>query len=294
MVSVMDEVRQAMARLLALAPAAVASRRVLVGGVPWHFLEAGAGPPLLLLHGGGGGGANWYRLFPLLGPSFRLVAPDLPGFGLSPDIPPRPPLGPQAAHLLAAVLDALGLARVSVLGTSFGGLAALRLAQHFPQRVERLVLLDSAGLARGIPWTVRVGTRPLLAPLTMRPAERGSRWLLRRLLTSTPLAPDHERALVGWLAAVGRAHSRRPLQLFAGWRGQREVLTGSELRALALPVLVLWGEHDRFFRLVQAQAAVRHLAGGRLQVLSKAGHSPNWECPGLVAEQVTRFLSAQH
>jgi len=289
----MIEVQRAMERLLALGPALADSRLVLAGGVKLHVLQGGSGRPLLLLHGGGGGGANWYRLFPGLSSSMTLIAPDLPGFGLSDDIQLRPPLGLQAARLLAGMLDVLGFPRVSVLGTSFGGLAALRLAQHFPERVDRLVLLDSAGLARGVPWLVRIGTRALLAPIALRPTEPGTRWLLLRWLTSTRLEPEHEHALVGWLTAVGRAHPHRALRLFAGWRGQQEVLDASELRALSVPTLVLWGERDRFFPLAQARAAAQQLAAGQLQVLAGAGHSPNWECPAAVVVQVRRFLAQQ-
>jgi pimeloyl-ACP methyl ester carboxylesterase len=282
-----------MERLLALAPAPVTSRWIVAGAHRLHLLEGGSGPPLLLLHGGGGGGANWYRLFPDLVSSTRVLAPDFPGFGLSPDAPPAPPLGLQAARQLIDLLDALQVARVSVLGTSFGGLAALRLAQHFPGRVERLVLLDSAGLARGLPWSVRIGARAALAPLTLRPTERGSLLLLRRLLTSTPLDAAHEGALVAWLAEVARAHARPPLQHFAGWTGQREVLGRKELARLDLPVLLLWGERDRFFPLAQARRAAKCLAAGQLQVLAGAGHSPNWECPAAVLVQLRRFLAEQ-
>jgi pimeloyl-ACP methyl ester carboxylesterase len=232
-------------------------------------------------------------LFAGLAPHFHVVAPDLPGFGLTRDITLCPPLGTQAVHVLDALLAALELPRISVLGTSFGGLAGLRLAQHFPERVERLVLLDSAGLARGMPWPVWLGTRPAVAGRALRPREAGSRWLLRRWLTSSRLEPEHEQALVAWLTAVGRAHTNQALRLFAGWRGQREVLSAAELRALEVPVLVLWGERDRFFPLAQAAGAVRHLADGRLHVLPAVGHSPNWECPDEVVVEVRRFLAEQ-
>lgn len=287
----MIEVQQAMDRLLSLTSTPVDRRWVAAGDAAVHLLAAGSGLPLLLLHGGGGGAANWYRVLDGLAPSFHLFAPDLPGFGLTADIILRPPLGVQAAHVLRDLLDALELPRISVLGTSFGGLAGLRLAQHFPERVDRLVLLDSAGLARGVPWPVRLGTWPPVARLALRPSQSGGRWVLRRWLTSTRLEPDHERALVDWLVAVGRAHTNEALALFAGWRGQREVLDPAELQALRLPVLVLWGERDRFFPLAQAAAAVGHLPAGRLQVIPGAGHSPNWECPAEVVVAVRRFLA---
>jgi len=292
----MNAVRMAMERLLSLESATThpRSRTVPVAGLALHMLEAGSGPPLLMLHGGGGGGANWYRLFPGLSASARLIAPDLPGFGLSPDMAVRPPLGNQAAEVLAGLLDALALPRVSVLGTSFGGLAGLRLAQHFPERVERLVLLDSAGLGRAVSWVVRLGSRNLVAPWALRPGEQGTRLLLRGLLTSSRLPPEHERALVVWLTEVGRAHSWGALRRFAGWRGQYEVVGARELRTLRLPVLVLWGECDRFFPVAQARLTVGNLADGRFHVLKGAGHSPNWECPEAVLVQVRRFLAEQH
>jgi len=126
----------------------------------------------------------------------------------------------------------------------------------------------------------------------VRPNERGNRRLLHTSLTSSSLDPADEAALVSYLTAVARAHTHAPLlRRFAGWRGQREVLTAAELRALNVPVLLLWGEQDRFFPVAQARRAVRHLADGRLHVFPGTGHSPNWECPSAVLVQVRRFLA---
>lgn len=288
---------EAMHQLLRLGGAAPAFRRVRCGRLRLHLLEQGAGEPLLLLHGGGGGGANWYRIMGRLAERHRVLAPDLPGFGLSDDVAPETPLGSQAARLLVALLDELSIPRVSVLGTSFGGLAALRMAQHFPGRVSRLVLLDSAGLGAGVPVAVRAAVLPLLGPLALRPSERGTRWLLRSLLTSSPLEPPHEDALVRYLHAVAQAHRAAALpalRAFLGWRGQRERCTPADLGAVAAPTLLLWGSRDRFFSVEQARARLPEFPRAALSVIEGVGHSPNWEAPLAVVERVRRFLAADN
>lgn len=286
-----------MQRLLALGGAAPRRRLIRCGPVRLHVLEQGSGSPLLLLHGGGGGGANWYRLIAPLARDYHVIAPDLPGFGLSDDVVPEPPLGAQAARILEALLGALGLTRISVLGTSFGGLAALRLAQHFPGRVRRLMLMSSAGLGASMPLPVRLAVLPWIGRFALAPSERGTRWLLRRLLTSSPLERAHEDALVAYLYASAAAHRQQQLaslRAFAGGRGQREWCEAAELGALATPTLLLWGARDRFFPVAHARRSLRGFARAELVVVEGAGHSPNWEAPLEVLDNIRRFLSADH
>lgn len=284
-----------MDRLLALGGAEPRRRFVICAGVRVHVLEQGTGPALLLLHGGGGGAANWYRLLPHLARHARVIAPDLPGFGLSDDVAPRTPLGRQAAELAVALLDALAVPRVSVLGTSFGGLAALRLAQHFPERVDRLVLLDSAGLGVAVPRRVRAAALPLIRRWALRSSPGGTRWLLRSLLTSTPLEPVHAEALVSYLHASAAAHADvvpRALLAFLGGAGQRERCSREELGSVQASTLVVWGECDRFFPVAQARASVPCFRNARLEVLPHVGHSPNWEAPQELIDRIRPFLAA--
>ena len=288
----MTDLDRSLARLLALGDAQP-ERRFLACGPRLHVLLQGAGAPLVLLHGGGGGAGNWYRLLAPLARHARVIAPDLPGFGHSDDLLPEPPLGLQAARLLLRLLDALGVERADVLGTSFGGLAALQLARHFPSRVRRLVLLDSAGLAAGAPRLLWWGTRPLVARWALRPSPAGNRWLLRRLLATAPLPPAHEAALVAYLTASAHAHRHAippALRAFLNGREQREWLGAEELAEIGAPTLLLWGGRDRFFPTAQAHAAARAMPDARVRVLPESGHSPNWECPEQVLSEVQSFL----
>jgi pimeloyl-ACP methyl ester carboxylesterase len=262
-----------------------------------HHLEAGGGRPVVLLHGGSGGGANWFRMLPYLARKYRVLAPDLPGFGLSDRVSPTAPLGSAAAGVLASWLEAVDVTDAVVAGTSFGGLAALRLAQSAPARVSGLFLLSSAGLGRELPLLVRLATLPGLTATGVRPSRRGTATLFRRLLTTnrSELTPEQLHALIDYLylsaRRAGTPYLADTLRLFATYRGQREVLSPDELSGLAQQVSVVWGALDPFLAPSHAHFAARHCQGVELTIIPDAGHSPNWERPAAVLEALDRLIA---
>ncbi|HEX7049623.1 MAG TPA: alpha/beta fold hydrolase [Longimicrobiales bacterium] len=291
--------RRSLRRLLEAGGVQAESRTVAAAGTVLHYLEAGAGAPVALVQGAGGGAGNWFRILPRLAERFRVLALDIPGFGLSDAITPRAPLGIQMAEVLSGWLRAAGVGRCAVVGTSFGGLAALRLAQREPERVGRLVLLDAAGLGRELPPLVRVAAAPVLRRLLLRPSRGGTEWLFRHLLIRDRRSLDAESrdALVDYLfrsaAAGDPAVLARALRLFADWRGQREVLTDAELASLACPVLVVWGTRDAFLPPAHAERATRHIPDATLRWIPDAGHSPNWEAPDALLRVMLPFLEGR-
>jgi pimeloyl-ACP methyl ester carboxylesterase len=251
---------------------------------------------VLLLHGGSGGGANWFSILASLAGEHRVLAPDLPGFGLSDPAPVVRPLSRAAVPALEAVLVAAGAGQVDLCGTSYGGLLAVRLTQGSPGRVRRLALLDSAGLGREAPPTMRLLTVPGLGRLLLsRPSPRSVRWELRTRMTVLRLPPATEDALVAYLTASAQAGSRawfaHALRAFAGARGQREVIADAELADLHVPTLIAWGERDAFFPASHARRAAALVPRAVLRVVAGAGHSPNWERPGEVAALLSAFFS---
>ncbi len=288
-------VRLAADHLLALGGARAESRTLEWRGARLGWLEAGAGPPLLLLHGASGGGANWYDVLAPLAASHRVLAPDLPGFGLSEPFDAGGELSRAALPPLLEMLRSAGVERFDVCGTSFGALVALRLVQVMPERVRRLALVDAAGLGREMPGGMRLLALPLLgSALLARPGARGIRWELRRLVTSTRLPPEREAALVAYLLASARAGDRRwfarTLRRFAGRGGQREILADDELRAVRQPTLVLWGARDRFFPGSHGERLAGAIPRSVLRVIAASGHSPNWERPAEVAALLAGFF----
>ena len=265
----------------------------LSGGRRLHYLEAGSGEPLLLLHGAGGGAANWYRLLAPLSQRYRVLAPDLPGFGFSDPIVPQAPLGSQAAAHLAEWLAALGIERANAVGTSFGSLVALRLADHV--RLDRIVATDAVGLSPKTPLLLRLGTLPLVARAVVAPTRTGTRMLLRHVLTTARLPAGDEKALTDYLYWSARrgdaALMARAFTQFAGFSGQRDVVTTDQLQRMADRLLLVWGERDDFLPIADIQARCTLAGCHPARIIPGAGHSPNWERPALLLNVIQEFLN---
>ena len=129
-----------------------------------------------MIHGAGGGAANWYHIIPKLAENYRVIAVDLPGFGLSDSIEPRSPLGKQVAqYLIESLGQSIGWAPgIHVIGTSFGGLTAFRLAQLID--VKSLILIDAAGLFPEAALGLRLVCNRLLQQIPLKQSRAGTRF----------------------------------------------------------------------------------------------------------------------
>ncbi|MGZ3587008.1 MAG: alpha/beta fold hydrolase [Candidatus Limnocylindrales bacterium] len=225
--------------------------------------RSGEGPPLLLLHGLAGSARWWERNIPALSRSFQVSALDLPGFGGS-HADARLVLDDIAAQLVA-LLDDLGIERASVVGHSLGGLVAGGLAADYPERVDRLVLVD-AGFLSLDPSRLHRITGPL----------RTLRWtapsLMRVIVTDTLRS-----------GPVRMAGATMEL-LQADWRGR--------LPRIQAPTLVVWGEHDTICPRAIGEAIVAAVPAARLHIIKGAAHNPMWERSEDFDRVVLQFLLA--
>jgi pimeloyl-ACP methyl ester carboxylesterase len=274
----------------------VEERTVGVDGMPISYLRAGDGPPLVLLHGAGDNSLDWRWVLPALARKHRVYAPDLPG---SPDSA-RPVADYSPAffeRFVAAFLDALGIEKATFVGSSLGGLIALRLALSEPARVGALVLADSAGLGRAVNPAFTSVNIPGLAEAAM-PLWRTQAGAYQRAWGRTMLLFAHPtRVPREWLAEQGRlaqwpgyleAHLTA-LRSLVDPAGQREVLV-DRLPLLEMPTLVVWGARDRVFPESQARDAAARLRKGSLAVIPDCGHLPHIECPDQFVAALNRFL----
>jgi pimeloyl-ACP methyl ester carboxylesterase len=298
------EIRQVYERLLA--GASVRSRHVQMdAGNRVHLLEQGAGPPVVLLHGTGNPAGFFLPLLHELH-GVRAMAPDRPGVGLSDPIDlPAGRYRQSAIAWLDRLLDTLELDATALLGHSGGGVWALWYALAHPDRVKRLVLLGVPTLPKTrCPLPIRLVATPGLGQLLSRLAPPNPKSMLRfahhaaREKATLARHPD----LVDLLVAAARdpitdratkAEFRALISPFAllspsGFR-RRARMRPDELRQVATPTLVLWGEQDPVGSVPVAQAVTELIPHARLAVLP-TGHGPWLGQPAQTATTVMDFV----
>jgi pimeloyl-ACP methyl ester carboxylesterase len=297
------EVRQVYERVLA--GASVRSRNVEVGaGGRVHLLEKDDGPPVVLIHGTG---ISAGFLLPLLDElhGVRAMAPDLPGQGLSDPIAiPRNHYRETAVAWLDSLLDALELDATALLGHSAGGVWALWYALAHPDRVKRLVLIGPPALPKTrCPLPYRLIATPGLGELLswLEPPSPKSVLRFASFMGERATLAGHPD-LVDQLVAAGRdpiavsgarAEVRVLVSPFAllspsGFR-RRSRLRPDELRQVAMPTLVVWGEQEPLGGVSVAQAVTGLIPHARLELLP-AGHAPWLGQPAQTAATVLDFV----
>jgi pimeloyl-ACP methyl ester carboxylesterase len=273
---------EARARLLAAMP--VTERRLELAGISTSVLEGGEGPPLVLLHGPGAYAAKWFTIVPQLMQSHRIVAPDLPGHGVS--------IVPEGAIEAGRVLDWLDAligetcARPPALVAQLlGGAIAARFASRNSDRLRQLVLCDSLGLT------------------TLQPAPAFGRALVQYM--ADPNEDTHDSLWRHCALDLGRLRARLgpSWELIKAYNIDRSGTTSlratqqslmehfalpamapAALESIMVPVTLIWGRHNRATPLEVAEtASARH--GWPLHVIEDAADDP-------AIEQPAAFLAA--
>lgn len=253
-----------------------------VAGTATFVHDAGAGAPVLLLHGSGPGvsaWANWRVVLPELAREFRVIAPDQLGFGAT-GRPAGGHYGREAwtAHAIA-LLEALDLDRVSVIGNSMGGAVALSVAAARPDLVDRLILMGTVG----VPFELTAGLDRVWG---YEPSREGMRELIELFAADPGVATEDLVELRYAQSAEPRARASYEA-MFPAPR-QRWVddlaLDPDELRALEVPTLLIHGREDRVIPLATSLQALELLPDAELHVFKGCGH---W----VQIERTRRFLA---
>ena len=252
---------------------------VEVGGHRIRYFAGGDGPPLILIHGLGSSSEDWSLVLRELTRRHRVYAPDLLGWGGS-DKPRDGDYSIAAqTELVCGFMDAVQLPRADVGGVSMGGWVAVRLAALHPERVQRLVLIDSVGL--DFPTTLGESS---FAPQTMAEA-RHLLWLQSDDFEKLPdfvVADFLRRARrEGWLL---RASMRAMLT-------RRDVMDG-KLQRVTMPVLIVWGTKDRLAPPPLAGRFHQQLPQSRVVMFPGCGHLAVIECRARVMPVINEFLDA--
>ncbi|TAK48923.1 MAG: alpha/beta fold hydrolase [Xanthobacteraceae bacterium] len=255
-------------------------RRIEAAGIATNYHDAGTGFPILFIHGSGPGvsaWANWRLTMPELARRFRVIAPDMVGFGFS-DRPPDVAYTIESWVAQAVgVLDALGIKQAHVVGNSFGGAIALALAIRHPERVNRLVLMGSLGISFPI-------TPGLDAVWAYKPSIDAMRRLLDIFAYSRELVND-ELAELRYRASIRPGFQESFSSMFPPPR-QRAVdalaSRESDIHAITHETLVIHGRDDQVIPLSNSITLMQWIVRAQLHVFGRSGH---W----VQIEQAARF-----
>jgi pimeloyl-ACP methyl ester carboxylesterase len=274
-------------------------RALTVDGDRVVYRVAGKGPVMLLVHGMAGSSETWRHVMPALAKRFTVLAPDLLGQGQSDKPRGDYSLGAQA-NTLRDLMDSLRYKRATVVGQSLGGGVAMQLAYQFPERCERLVLVDSGGLGREVTFYLRMLTVPgfeSVFPLFCTPRLRDAgnlvaTWLGHAGVRSTPASQEIWRSYASLADAESRRAFFRSLRDVIDFSGQAVSALSRLYRAAYLPTLIVWGAQDPFIPVSHAVATHKAIPGSRLEIFDGVGHYPHCEVPERFVAVLVDFIAS--
>jgi pimeloyl-ACP methyl ester carboxylesterase len=261
-------------------------QHVTVHGHRRAFVMAGSGPALLLLHGLGCDHATWEPVIDGLAKRYTVVAPDLLGHGAS-DKPRADYSVGGFANGMRDLLTVLGIDKATVVGHSFGGGVAMQFGYQFPERTERLVLVGSGGLGPEVSPAIRAitttGFHQFMGLLTL-PGIRhvgtgGLRALSRTGIRGFRDFDEVAAIYDSFRDPAARAAVRHVVRAVVDWQGQIVTMSDRAYLTDAMPMCVIWGDHDRVIPVSHAERAAELAPNARIEILPNAGHFPHKDHP---------------
>ncbi len=270
------------------------SRYADVDGVNTHYVVAGEGPPLLLLHGLGASVITWRDNIGPLSERFQVYAIDLPGHGDT-DKPNIDYSMDTVMDYMHRLLEVLGLERCSFIGNSTGGALALKMSLDSPEKVDKLVLVDSASLGRELSIYIRLVSLPILGNILESSQVGGTKFMLKGVFYDERFVSEEllqelyrSRQMPGAKEAVIRS-VKYGVSLF-GMR--KRVLLNGHIKGLKPPLLLVWGANDQILPVSHAYRTLRDVPHAQLKVFQQCGHWPHMEKAQEFNELVMDFLSS--
>ncbi|MCC8402552.1 alpha/beta fold hydrolase [Paraburkholderia sp. MMS20-SJTN17] len=264
-----------------------------LGGIKLHYDDVGEGPALILIHGSGPGAsgrANFIRNIEALSKDFRVIVPDLPGFGQSDMKPAGTPIPGWWADKIVELLDHLDIAKAHFVGNSLGGAITLKIAMESPSRVDRMILMGPGG---GTPVTSVFPTEGIKTLVSFYDGPGPSLERLKAFINQFVYDPSQitEELLAERLKAAmdPRVIAQPPMRLGPGvafeelWRDPR-------MAKLPHETLIIWGREDRVMPLDTGFVLMKQIPRARLLVMPQCGHWAQWEHADEFNKTVLGFL----
>ncbi len=274
-------------------------RSVTLHGNRYAYRQAGDGPAVVLIHGITSDSTTWAQVMPGLAKHFTVIAPDLLGHGGSAKPTGDYSLGAHAS-LVRDILQELGHDRATFVGHSLGGGVAMQMAYQFPERCERLILVDSGGLGREVSLLLRAATLPgseYVLPILTHSRLLSAGRMVGRVMGAVGLPPgtdlrESARGHASLADRVTREAFLRTVRSVVEPSGQRVDATDRLYLAERAPMLFVWGQHDTLIPVAHAHSAHAQVPTSRLEVFEDSGHFPQLDEPKRFVEVLGEFIAS--
>ncbi len=263
-------------------------KTVQVGDHKIVYLEGGTGETVLLVHGFGGDKDNWTRFAQQLAGKYRIIAPDLPGFGDSTRLESAEYDIDTQTVRLQNFAKALNLDKFHIAGNSMGGWISANYAVKYPKDLFTLTLMNAAGLITAgkseMMLMVENGFNPLLVS-DVKDYDR----LMKFVFVKPPYVPGPLKKEFAEKAVLHRAFNDK---IFADLR-EKSPSMEKVLSRITAPSLIIWGDTDRVLHVSGAEIFDREIKNSRVYILKKCGHLPMIERPEETAKVFVNFTDGE-
>jgi pimeloyl-ACP methyl ester carboxylesterase len=265
-------------------------------GISIHYEDQGQGQPLILVHGYGASTYSWRHVSPYFSKSYRVIAIDLKGFGLS----DKPMDGDysvlEQSRIISEFIRFHRLENVVLAGNSLGGavslLTYLMQSDQSAHRISKLILIDTASYPQDLPFFISILRVPIINELSLYLTSSNfkSRMILRKAFF------DHSKIMEEMVTTYG-ANLSLPGASQALIKTAKQMLPSNleklseRYKSIAVPVLLIWGEKDEIVPLEVGRKLAGNIPNSKLVVIPDCGHVPQEECPGRAIEAMESFLS---
>lgn len=265
-------------------------KSVVAAGIQTNYLEAGAGDPVILIHGSGPGVtayANWRLSIPVLAQKYRVLAPDIAGFGYTERKPDQTYNLDFWVRHLVEFMDAVGVRKAKFVGNSFGGALTLALTARHPERVEKFVLMGAAGVEFEV-------TPGLEAVWGYEPSFENMKEIVKSFAYDTGFITD-DLIKSRYEASIRPGFQESYSRLFEAPRERhpKALATPEEqIRKITQPALVLHGRDDKIVPLSNSYKLHELIVNSDLHVFGKCGHWTQIERKDQFVKLVMDFFAA--
>lgn len=243
---------------------------------------------VVLIHGFMDSAYNWKTNMQALAQKHRVWALDLPGFGFSSRLTDRVYTFKNFARWVRDFMNVVEIQRPSIVGHSMGGAITLQFANDYPQRVDKIILLNPAAymwIPAPVRWAARIPWLPRAIVGIAMNSKRVHSTIWRMAVGASPFDATEVARRSRHLRVKGTLDA-----LIALAASPRETDLPQALNRIAAPALIVWGEEDLVLPKEHGERLVKELPNARLLMIPKVGHIPNQESPQIVNEAILNFL----